>query len=117
MMLRVFGDGSTKILGAWESITHAGAFYEHHKLNPKGAFHVALGYQACHVLGTYHNDPALIQVDDIVGTRDASEDFKREGPTVKGEFGVHHHWANSTRRRVTSGEFSHVSWHGSVWPV
>jgi hypothetical protein len=89
---QVRGDGSAKILGMWEAITHAGLYWETHRMNPAGAFHIALGQQTCWQLGRYHGMEALIQSAPIIGTRDDKNNFKREGPTVRGDFGVHHHW-------------------------
>jgi len=85
-------DGSAKIIGIWDAITHAGMYWEVHRMNPAGAFHIALGPQTCWVMGHYHDMEALIQAAPITGTRDANNDFKRSGPTVRGDFGVHHHW-------------------------
>jgi hypothetical protein len=92
LVLRVLPDGSAKILGAWDAITHAGMYWEVHRMNPAGAFHIALGQQCCWQMGHYHDMEALIQSAPIVGTRDEKNNFKREGPTVRGDFGVHHHW-------------------------
>ncbi len=91
-LIRVHNDGSVDLLGVWEAITHAGMYWEMHRMNPKGAFHIALGQQACWTMGHYHNMQALVQTIDIIGTRDSNNNFKREGPTYKGMFGVHHHW-------------------------
>lgn len=82
------------ILGAWPATTHAGAYYEHHLLNPGGAFHIALGQQTAWIMGNYHhgNYEALLQEAPLYGTRDSAEDFQRAGPTVHELVGAHHHW-------------------------
>jgi hypothetical protein len=92
IVLRVLSDGSAKILGVWDAITHAGMYFEVHRMNPAGAFHIALGQQTCWQMGTYHDIEALVQSAPITGTRDAANNFKCEGPAVRGDFGVHHHW-------------------------
>jgi hypothetical protein len=63
-----------------------------HRMNPAGAFHIRPGQQACWQMGTYHDMEALVQAAPIEGTRDDANDFKRAGPMVRGDFGVHHHW-------------------------
>jgi len=92
VVLRVLPDGSAKILGVWDAITHAGMYWEMHRMNPAGAFHIRLGQQTCWQMGRYHDMEALIQSAPIEGTRDANNDFSRGGPDVRGDFGVHHHW-------------------------
>jgi lysozyme family protein len=93
-LIQVLEDGTAKIVGAWEATTHAGAYYEHHKLNPGGAFHIALGQQTAWRLGIYShgNYEALLQVSPLFGTRDAAEDFQRRGATIHELVGAHHHW-------------------------
>jgi len=81
-----------KIVGIWDATTHAGMYWEMHRMNPAGAFHIRLGQQTAWVMGQYHVQTALIQSKPLEGTRDSHDDFKREGPTVIGDFGVHHHW-------------------------
>jgi lysozyme len=95
IVLRVLLDGSAKILGAWKAVTHAGAYYEVHRLNPIGAFHINLGQQTAWTMGTYHGNPALLQSSPLSGTRDSNNDFKRGGPVYRGDFGVHHHGSGS----------------------
>ena len=92
LLLRVLENGRGEILGIWDAITHAGLYWEMHRINPRGAFHIRLGQQTCWVMGHYHDQEALIQAAPIEGTRDGKNDFKREGPPVRGQFGVHHHW-------------------------
>lgn len=92
VLLRVMPDGKASLLGKWDAITHAGMYWETHRMNPAGAFHIALGPQTCWTMGTYHDMEALIQSAPISGTRDDGENFKREGKTYTGDYGVHHHW-------------------------
>jgi len=91
-LLRIYPDGRTRLMGIWEATTHAGLYWTHHRMNPKGAFQISLGQQASWTMGHYHDQEALVQTEEIVGTRDDNEDFKRDGPVYKGLFGVHHHW-------------------------
>lgn len=91
ILLRVPVSGPPKIVFQQDAITHAGMYWEMHRMSPAGAFHIALGPQACWMMGAYHDQPALIQSAPIIGTRDDKNNFKREGPAVRGDFGVHHH--------------------------
>lgn len=95
MLLVSDGAGKLSIAGAWYATTHAGAYYEHHRLNPDGAFHIALGSQAAWKRGIYHhgNYPALLEVLPLHGTRDDEEDFQRDPRfPVFENVGAHHHW-------------------------
>jgi hypothetical protein len=92
-VLSVADPGGPELLGAWEATTHAGLYFEIHRLNPAGAFHIALGPQRCWIMGRYHDMEALLQALPIHGTRDnADNKFQRGSQLVVGEFGVHHHW-------------------------
>lgn len=106
IVLRVEETGLARILGAWEATTEPGAFWTAHRMNPAGAFHIPLGYQAVWKMGEYHGHPALVQVLPIHGTRDDNEDFSRVGDEPDfGQFGVHHH-GSSGRTRDDMGRSS-----------
>ena len=91
MLIRVQLDGSTKLLGMWDATTLPGRYWTQNRMNARGAFQIRLGQQSCWTMGSYHNQPALVQTYEIEGTRDNNEDYHRDGPTYKGLFGVHHH--------------------------
>lgn len=91
-LLRIHPNGTAELLGQWDATTHAGMYWEMHRMNPAGAFHIALGQQTCWIMGHYHDMEALVQDTPIMGTRDGANDFKRSGPVVRGDFGIHHHW-------------------------
>jgi hypothetical protein len=67
-------------------------------MNPKGAARIAPGQYKSWSVGTHVgpscNDPheALIQCAPIDTYRDSNKDFKREGQTFTGIFGIDQHW-------------------------
>jgi hypothetical protein len=86
-------DGTARVVGAWEATTRAGKYFEIlHPMQAEGAFHIALGPQTVWTMGQYHDQTALKQVLDITGTRDVHRNYLRDGPTLTGLFGIHHHW-------------------------
>jgi hypothetical protein len=86
-----FENGKPVMAGSWEATTTPGTYWTEHRMNPDGAFLIALGQQTCWTMGWYHDNEALVQSAPITGTRDDEEDYKREGAPVCGNFGVHHH--------------------------
>lgn len=90
ILLQMTSAGFPKIIGRWEATTEPGKFWTQHRMNPAGAFHIRLGYQACWQMGEYHG-PALVQAAKIEGFRDSNNQMRRAGPIYRGEFGVHHH--------------------------
>lgn len=91
LLLQVL-QGTPIIVGKWEGTTEPGKFWTEHRMNPGGAFHIALGYQKCWIMGEYHNMTALRQYGAIKGHRDAGNTLKRTGPLESFEnSGVHHH--------------------------
>lgn len=88
-------DGSGKIIGGpWEGTTAPGKYWTQHPMAEGGAFIIALGPQSCWTPGPYHDHQVWRQAEDstILGTRDPSMTFKRQGPPVRhGNIGVHHH--------------------------
>jgi hypothetical protein len=87
-----FESGRPTIVGAWEATTEPGKYWTENRMNADGAFHIALGQQQCWRRGTYHDMPALVEVEPVRGTRDDNEDYSRTGDAAaEGNFGVHHH--------------------------
>lgn len=87
-----FEAGLPKLVGAWEATTHPGKYWTQNRMNPAGAFHIALGPQEVWQHGEYHDAPALRQVKDVRGTRDDNADMSTVGDAEDvGQFGVHHH--------------------------
>lgn len=83
------------IIGAWNGTTEPGDQYTYYPLNDGGAFRIAFGQFRAWCVGVHKDEPALVQVADIEGYRDANKDFQRTGDKlVKGLFGVnqHHGW-------------------------
>jgi GH24 family phage-related lysozyme (muramidase) len=83
--------GKVSIIFKCSATTEPGAYWTDHPMNADGAFHIALGYQAVWVMGSYHGHRALVEALPITGTRDKLKDYKREGKTYVGDFGVHIH--------------------------
>jgi hypothetical protein len=88
-------DGMGKIVGGpWEATTAPGKFWTTHRMDPRGAFIIALGPQSIWTPGQYHDLEVWRQAEDskILGFRDNAEDFTRHGnPNYYGNIGVHHH--------------------------
>lgn len=91
ILVRVHGDNSAEILGAWEATTEPGVYWTDNPMNADGAFHLDLGQQTAWSLGTYHDREALRQCRPIHGTRSAVHHYARDGKPDYGDFGVHHH--------------------------
>jgi len=84
--------GKAVIVDAWEATTEPSRFWTENRMNPDGAFHIALGWQRVWVMGIYHGAPALLQARAIAGYRDGNETYRREGKLyVQDDLGVHHH--------------------------
>ena len=92
------GPDGKPLIQPWIATTAAGKPYTMNPMNPKGAARIALGQYKSWAVGTHvgpsGNDPheALIQCAPIDVYRDSKKDFKREGPTFTGIFGVNQHW-------------------------
>lgn len=96
----MFGqDGRPKIAGAWEATTEPGNYWTEHRMNPGGAFHIALEQQAAWIVGVHHaGSPsaheALVQHGVIRGFRDPDETGKRDTrhPYSGDDMGINQHW-------------------------
>jgi hypothetical protein len=92
------GADGKPLIQPWIATTEPGKPYVINPMNPKGAARIALGQYKSWAVGTHvgasGNDPheALIQCAPIDIYRDSKKDFKREGPTYTGIFGVNQHW-------------------------
>jgi peptidoglycan hydrolase-like protein with peptidoglycan-binding domain len=92
------GPDGKPLIQAWIATTAPGKPYTMNPMNPKGAARIALGQYKSWAVGTHvgpsGNDPheALIQCAPIDVYRDSKKDFKREGPTFTGIFGINQHW-------------------------
>jgi hypothetical protein len=90
-LVQIIGN-TPRLAGAWEATTEPGKFWTQHRMDPRGAFHIDLGYQEVWRMGEYHDIPALVQVKPIRGYRDGNNSYKREGKLyVEDDLGVHHH--------------------------
>ena len=93
-------DGAVpRILGAWEATTEPGNYWTEHRMNPGGAFHIALEQQTAWVVGTHHAGSssaheALVQHGVIRGFRDPDETGKRDlrHPYAGDDMGINQHW-------------------------
>jgi peptidoglycan hydrolase-like protein with peptidoglycan-binding domain len=92
------GADGAPLIQPWVATTEPGKPYTTKPMNPKGAARIALGQYKSWNVGTHVGpsgfDPheALIQCAPIDIYRDSKKDFKREGPTFTGIFGVNQHW-------------------------
>jgi peptidoglycan hydrolase-like protein with peptidoglycan-binding domain len=92
------GPDGKPLIQPWIATTAPGKPYVMNPMNPKGAARIALGQYKSWAVGTHvgpsGNDPheALIQCAPIDVYRDSKKDFRREGPTFTGIFGVNQHW-------------------------
>jgi hypothetical protein len=92
------GPDGKPLIQPWIATTAPGRSYVMNPMNPKGAARIALGQYKSWAVGTHvgpsGNDPheALIQCAPIDVFRDSKKDFKREGPTFTGIFGINQHW-------------------------
>jgi Putative peptidoglycan binding domain len=92
------GPDGKPLIQPWVATTEPGKPYVMNPMNPKGAARIALGQYKSWAVGTHvgasGNDPheALIQCAPIDIYRDSKKDFKREGPTFTGIFGINQHW-------------------------
>lgn len=88
-------NGAGKIIaGPFQGTTQPGKFWTRHRMNPKGAFIIALGPQRVWTPGPYHGFTVWRQAEDshIMGFRDDAEDYTRHGEPIDcGDIGVHHH--------------------------
>lgn len=92
VLIRVEEGKAPEIVHIGEATTEPGKFWTDNRMNPDGAFHIALGQQACWTVGTYHDAPALVQSAPIKGYRDGFDHYRREGPLLtEPDIGVHHH--------------------------
>lgn len=92
VLIQVADGGVPKIVHVGEATTEPGKFWTDNRMNPDGAFHIALGPQTCWRMGEYHNAPALVQCLPIKGYRDGQNHYRREGPLLtEPDIGVHHH--------------------------
>ena len=97
IVVSIGADGKP-VVQSWVATTRPGRFYTMNPKNPKGAAQIALGqYKAWHVgihAGATGADAheALIQAAPITIYRDTNKDFKRDGPTSTGLFGINQHW-------------------------
>jgi peptidoglycan hydrolase-like protein with peptidoglycan-binding domain len=92
------GPDGKPLIQPWIATTEPGKPYTLNPMNPKGAARIATGQYKSWAVGTHvgasGHDPheALIQCAPIDVYRDSNKDFKREGPTYTGIFGVNQHW-------------------------
>jgi peptidoglycan hydrolase-like protein with peptidoglycan-binding domain len=92
------GPDGKPLIQPWIATTEPGKPYTMNPMNPKGAARIAFGQYKSWAVGTHvgasGNDPheALIQCAPIDIYRDSKRDFKREGPTFTGIFGINQHW-------------------------
>jgi peptidoglycan hydrolase-like protein with peptidoglycan-binding domain len=92
------GPDGKPLIQPWIATTAPGKPYTLNPMNPKGAARIAPGQYKSWAVGTHvgpsGNDPheALIQCAPIDIYRDSKKDFKREGPTFTGIFGIDQHW-------------------------
>ncbi|MBV9907228.1 MAG: peptidoglycan-binding protein, partial [Hyphomicrobiales bacterium] len=92
------GPDGKPLIQPWIATTAPGRPYVMNPMNPKGAARIALGQYKSWAVGTHvgpsGNDPheALIQCAPIDVFRDSRKDFKREGSTFTGIFGINQHW-------------------------
>jgi peptidoglycan hydrolase-like protein with peptidoglycan-binding domain len=92
------GPDGKPLIQPWVATTAPGKPYTMNPMNPKGAARIAPGQYKSWAVGTHvgpsGNDPheALIQCGPIDIYRDSKKDFKREGPTFTGIFGIDQHW-------------------------
>lgn len=92
MLIRCEENKPPVIIGNWEATTTPGRFWTEHRLNPGGAFQIALGQQTAWQIGTYHDAPALRQAGPLKHYRDDNDDYQRNGPLyTSDDTGVHHH--------------------------
>jgi hypothetical protein len=89
-------DGVPSVVAAWVGSTEPGRLFTENPVadaRAKGAARIQFGqYYAWHV-GSYHEQEALLQADEITVCRDLNKDYQREGDRIEsGNFGMHHHW-------------------------
>lgn len=87
--------------GCWEATTQPGEHFVKHRINPGGAANIIHGQQTSWRPGMHRGKYlALVQTGAVVGvTRDANEDFSREGDTqFVGGFGINQHHAYNAPR-------------------
>lgn len=87
--------GQPVIAGAWEATTSPGKYWVTHRMNPKGAAHIAFGQYTAWKVGVHNGShEALVQTGGPVTVyRDDNEDYKRDGDaTDTGYFGINQHW-------------------------
>lgn len=94
-----FDGARPRILGAWEATTEPGNYWTEHRMNPGGAFHIALEQQTAWVVGVHHSGSpsaheALVQHGVIRGFRDPDETGKRDTrhPYAGEDMGINQHW-------------------------
>jgi len=92
------GPDGVPLIQPWVATTEPGKPYTMKPMNPKGAARIALGQYKSWSVGTHvgpsGSEPheALVQCAPIDIYRDSNKNFKREGPTYAGIFGIDQHW-------------------------
>ena len=92
------GPDGKPLIQSWIATTAPGKPVRDESPYPKGAARISLGQYKAWAVGTHvgasgtHPHEALIQCAPIDITRDSNKDFKRDGPTYTGIFGINQHW-------------------------
>jgi hypothetical protein len=83
--------GVPTLLGSFEATSTPGWTWTRNPMNREGAFNIDPGWQKCWNPGEYHGR-ALLQVRDVVGTRDYDRKGVRDPRhPARGMFGIYHH--------------------------
>src|SRR5260370_9338148 len=93
-LIAIGSDGVPKLMGIWEATTQPGKYWTQHRMNPGGAFHIALGQYKAWSLGMHHTHEAWVQTGVIDGYRDHDNKMIRDlrYPVSGDQFGVNQHW-------------------------
>ena len=109
LLLRIAVGGCPEIVGAWCAATASGRPAVQSPAEPEGAPRLAVGQHrvwvmGCTAIGTELEQEALVQILPVLVTRDANQDFRREGdPSERGIFLVDQHGGQDAPRERVGG--------------
>jgi len=91
---RILVRDNGEVIMSAQATTEPGRYYTEHRLNPLGAFRIAIDTQFTDewTFGAHKDQLALVQCKPVRGYRDNNEDYIRPGdPVDEGIFGINQH--------------------------